>query len=83
MEKKPNTRVDKINQKANKLISELIEVKNELTEIQNSSLDFSEKDLENIKKIKEELGLKERTGTWPIDGPGSDACIHCTAGSGA
>ncbi len=83
MEKRLNLRVEKINEKAKKLISELNEVKKEIDEIQNSSLAISENDLKVIKAVKEELGLGERHGTWQIEGPGSSACHHCTAGSGA
>lgn len=57
-------------------------LKKEIKNIDDSQLDLTKSELDFIEKIKDELKLN-RVGTWNTDGPGSDDCWHCTAGSGA
>lgn len=84
MEKK---QIEQLRSRTEALTSQMSELNQEVQALKPQALAGDSSLLEEITAIENELGIslnaKERVGTWPINGPGSDACHWCTAGGGA
>ncbi len=80
-------KVDDLKSRAEAIFPEMKKFKNDVDTLSNESLSVDNSFVEEIDKLKNELGVSPaeaiRNGTWPISGPGSDACHWCTAGGGA
>jgi predicted nuclease with TOPRIM domain len=80
-------RITLLNEKAQRLFLELRDLKVQLEDLEKESLSTSEDVLAAVQAIRDELGVSPedaiRVSTWPISGPGSAKCMHCTAGGGA